>query len=182
MNKLILNEGISHATRKDVTMELTELNLSEEQMAVINKAIQSGADKVRTEYSTKLKTANDELAKYKPAEKSDAEKSLEERLKALEDKEQELANKEKSLTVASKLKEKGLPEELATYLNLGDDVDKTIESVGATLGSYFLNNGNKPANHSKNQAVTREQFKKMGYGERAKLASENPALYQALNK
>lgn len=182
MNKLILNEGISHATRKDVTMELTELNLSEEQMAVINKAIQSGADKVRTEYSTKLKTANDELAKYKPVEKSEAEKTLESRLKALEDKEKELANKETSLTVASKLKEKGLPEELASYLNLGDDIDQSIESVGATLGTYFLNNGNKPSNHTKQQSVTKEQFKKMGYGERAKLASENPTLYQALNK
>ena len=132
-------------------MELNELGLSEEQMAVINKAIQSGADKVRTEYSAKLKGANEEIAKYKPVEKSDAEKSLDARIKALEDKEKEIANKEKSLTVASKLKEKGLPEELASYLAIGEDVDKTIESVGTTLGNYFLNNGNKPNNHTTNK-------------------------------
>lgn len=180
MNELI--EGISHATRKERNMELNELGLSEEQLANVQKLVQGAEDRVRTDYSKKLKDANDELSKYKPVEKSEAEKDLETRLKALEDKEKEIANKEKSLTVTSKLKEKGLPEELASYLAIGEDVDKTIESVGTTLGNYFLNNGNKPANHSKNQAVTREQFKKMGYGERAKLASENPTLYQALNK
>lgn len=161
-------------------MELTELGLSGEQLEVINKAIQSEGDKIRTKYSSEIK----ELKAKLPVEtqKSEAEIQLETRLKALEDKEKELANKEKSLTVASKLKEKGLPEELASYLNLGDDIDKSIESVGATLGTYFLNNGNKPNNHTKQQSVTKEQFKKMGYGERAKLASENPTLYQALNK
>ena len=163
-------------------MELTELGLSEEQVELVKKYTQGCEDRVRTDYSKKLKDANEELAKYKPTEKSEAEKTLESRLKALEDKEKELANKQKSLTVASKLKEKGLPEELASYLNLGDDIDKSIESVGATLGTYFLNNGNKPNNHTKQQSVTKEQFKKMGYGERAKLASENPTLYQALNK
>lgn len=161
-------------------MELSELGLSDEQLEVINKAIQSEGDKIRTKYSSEIK----ELKAKLPVEiqKSEAEIQLETRLKALEDKEKELANKEKSLTVASKLKEKGLPEELASYLNLGDDIDKSIESVGATLGTYFLNNGNKPNNHTKQQSVTKEQFKKMGYGERAKLASENPTLYQALNK
>lgn len=161
-------------------MELSELGLSGEQLEVINKAIQSEGDKIRTKYSSEIK----ELKAKLPVEtqKSEAEIQLETRLKALEDKEKELANKEKSLTVASKLKEKGLPEELASYLNLGDDIDKSIESVGATLGTYFLNNGNKPNNHTKQQSVTKEQFKKMGYGERAKLASENPTLYQALNK
>ena len=161
-------------------MELTELGLSDEQLEVINKAIQSEGDKIRTKYSSEIK----ELKAKLPVEiqKSEAEIQLETRLKALEDKEKELANKEKSLTVASKLKKKGLPEELASYLNLGDDIDKSIESVGATLGTYFLNNGNKPSNHTKQQPVTKEQFKKMGYGERAKLASENPTLYQALNK
>ena len=163
-------------------MELSELGLSEEQVELVKKYAQGCEDRVRTDYSKKLKDANEELAKYKPTEKSETEKTLESRLKALEDKEKELANKEKSLTVASKLKEKGLPEELASYLNLGDDIDKSIESVGATLGTYFLNNGNKPNNHTKQQSVTKEQFKNMGYGERAKLASENPTLYQALNK
>ncbi len=161
-------------------MELSELGLTQEQLDVVNKAIQSEGDKIRTKYSADIK----ELKAKLPIEtqKSEKEIELETRLKALEDKEKELATKEKSLTVANKLKEKGLPEELASFLNIGDDVDKAIESVGTTLGNYFLNNGNKPSNHTKQQGVTKEQFKKMGYSERAKLASENPTLYQALNK
>ena len=98
-------------------MDIKELNLTDEQMALVSKYVQSETDKVRTDYSAKLKTANDEIARLKPVEKSDAEKALEERISALESK-----------------------------------------------------------------GITREDFKKMGYAERAKLYAENPSLYQALNK
>lgn len=163
-------------------MDIKELNLSDEQMALVSKYVQSETDKVRTDYSQKLKTANDELAKYKPVEKSDAEKALEERLTALENREKEIANKERAMTIASALKAKELPVELAQYLNVGDDIDKTIEEVGAMIGNYFLGGTNKPTNHTTNRGITKADFKKMSYAERAKLYSENPQLYQALNK
>lgn len=163
-------------------MELQELNLPEEQMAVINKAIQSEGDKVRTKYSTEMKELKDELNQYKPKEKSDAEKSMEERLKALELKEQEIANKEKSYTVKEKLQEKGLPLDLAKYISVGDDVDATIEELGGTLNNFFLSNGYKPSNHTKSEVFTKEQFRKMSYTERNKLFETNPELYKALAK
>jgi septum formation topological specificity factor MinE len=163
-------------------MNIEELNLSDEQMALVQKYVQSETDKVRTDYSAKLKTANDEIAKYKPIEKSDAEKALEERIAALETKEREIANKEKAMTIASKLKEKELPEGLAKYLNVGDDMDKSIEGLGAMFGNYFLTGSNKPSNHTTNKGITKDDFKKMSYSQRAKLYSENPQLYQALNK
>ena len=50
---------------------------------------------------------------HKPKEKSDSEKALEERIAKLEAREKELANKEQSMTLASKLKEKNLPTDLA---------------------------------------------------------------------
>ena len=106
-------------------MDIKELNLSDEQMALVQKYVQSETDKVRTDYSQKLKTANDELAKLKPVEKSDAEKALEERIAALENREKELANRERAMSVAAKLKKKELPEGLAKYLTVGDDLDKT---------------------------------------------------------
>ena len=145
-------------------MDIKELNLTDEQMALVSKYVQSETDKVRTDYSAKLKTANDEIARLKPVEKSDAEKALEERISALESKEKEL------------------PEGLAQFLNVGEDMDKTIEEVGALFGNYFLNGSNKPSNHQTSKGITREDFKKMGYAERAKLYAENPSLYQALNK
>lgn len=163
-------------------MDIKELNLSEEQLALVQKYVQSETDKVRTDYSQKLKTANDELAQYKPKEKSDAEKALEDRITALENREKEIANKEKTMTIANKLKEKELPEGLAKYLSVGDDVDKAIDEVGALFGNYFLSGSNKPGNHTTNKGVTKADFKKMSYSERAKLYSENPTLYEALNK
>ena len=163
-------------------MELTEMNLTDEQLANVQKYVQSHEDRIRTDYSKRLKDANDELAKYKPVEKSDAEKALEDRISALEAKEKELANKEKAMTIANKLKEKELPEGLAQYLSVGDDVDKAIDEVGALFGNYFLNGSNKPSNHNTNKGITKKDFQKMGYMERTKLFQENPTLYEALNK
>ena len=163
-------------------MNIEELNLSDETKAQVEKLIQSETDRVRTEYSQKLKTVNEELSQYKPKEKSDAEKALEDRISALEAKEKELANKEKAMTIANKLKEKELPEGLAQYLSVGDDVDKAIDEVGALFGNYFLNGSNKPSNHNTNKGITKKDFQKMGYMERTKLFQENPTLYEALNK
>ena len=163
-------------------MELTEMNLTDEQLANVQKYVQSHEDRIRTDYSKRLKDANDELAKYKPVEKSDAEKALEDRISALEVKEKELANKEKAMTIANKLKEKELPEGLAQYLSVGDDVDKAIDEVGALFGNYFLNGSNKPSNHNTNKGITKKDFQKMSYMERTKLFQENPTLYEALNK
>ena len=163
-------------------MELTEMNLTDEQLANVQKYVQSHEDRIRTDYSKRLKDANDELAKYKPVEKSDAEKALEDRISALEAREKELANKEKAMTIANKLKDKGIPTELAKYLSVGDDMDKTIDEVGALFGNYFLNGSNKPSNHNTNKGITKKDFQKMGYMERTKLFQENPTLYEALNK
>ena len=158
------------------------MNLTQEQMELVQRYVQSREDRIRTDYSKRLKDANDELAKYKPQEKSDAEKALEDRISALEAKEKELANKEKAMTLASKLKEKNLPTDLAKYLNVGEDMDKTIDEVGALFGNYFLDGSNVPSNHNGNKGITKKDFQKMGYAERAKLYAENPTLFEALSK
>ena len=163
-------------------MELNEMNLTEEQLTMVQKYVQSETDKVRTKYSQDLKTANEELAKYKPVEKSETEKALEARLKALEDKEAELNAKERSQMIASKFKEKGLPEELASFINIGENIDEDVEKVGTALGSYFLNANYKPESHANNKGITKEQFKSMSYMERTKLFQENPELFNALAK
>ena len=161
-------------------MELNELNLTEEQLASVQKLIQSETDKVRTKYSQELKTANDELAKYKPKEKTQEEKDLETRIRALELRESEITAKEKKVQIKGKLEEKGLPTALADYLRI--ETDEDIEKVGSELATYFLNNGVKPTNHSKSKPVTKEQFNKMSYAQRAQLYQENPELYKALSK
>lgn len=154
-------------------MELNIEGLSQEQIDAVQRLIQSETDKVRTKYSSELKTVNDELAQYKLAEKSDAEKALEQRIANLEAKEKEVANKERAMTIADKLKAKGLPGELAQYLNVGEDIDGAIDKVGDTLGNYFLEQVSNPSgNHTTNKGITKADFAKMSYVERAKLFQE----------
>ena len=161
-------------------MELNELNLTEEQLANVQKLIQSAEDKVRTKYSTELKTVKEELSQWKPKEKTQEEKDLETRIKNLELKEAELSAKEAKVRIKSKLEEKGLPTGLADYLRL--ETDEDIEKVGGELANYFLNNGVKPTNHAKSKPVTKEQFRNMSYAQRVQLYNDNPELYKALAK
>lgn len=164
-------------------MELNIEGLTQEQIEAVQRIIQSETDKVRTKYSSELKTVNDELAQYKPKQKSESELALEQRIANLEAKEKELANKERAMTIADKLKAKGLPSELAQYLNVGEDIDGSIDKVGDALGNYFLGQVSNPSgNHSTNKGITKADFAKMSYSERAKLFQENNELYKALSK
>ncbi len=161
-------------------MTIEELNLSEEQTSAVRKLVQSAEDRVRTDYAQKLKDVRAELAKYKPVEKSEAEKELEKRISDLEAREQAFADKTRAADIADKMKSKGLPVELAQYLNLGDDIDSALDNVGVALGNYVLGASNKPSGHSKNKGVTKEQFRQMGYAERVSLFQGNPELYNTL--
>lgn len=159
-------------------MELNELNLTEEQLLNVQKLIQSAEDKVRTKYSNELKDVKDELNKYKPKEKSPDEISLEERIKALEMREAEIASKEKVTKLASELNTKGVPADLAKFLN----ADTNVEEVATLLNAHFLNGNFKPQNHGGSDGITKEQFRKMSYMEKAELFEKNPELYKKLSK
>lgn len=149
----------------------------------VEKLTQGAGDKVRTEYSKKVKALEDELVKYKPVEKSESELQLEARLKALEDKEKEVQAKEKLLTVSDKLKEQGLPLELAKYLQGAEDVETEINSLKDIFKSNTLENSYKPQNHKSNkEIITKEQFNKMSYIDRMNLFRSNKDLYDKLSK
>ena len=164
-------------------MELNIEGLTQEQIDAVTKLVQSHADRIRTDYSKKLKDVQTELDQYKPKQKSESELAIEERIANLEAKEQELASKERAMTIAAKLKAKGLPGELAQYLNVGEDIDSSIDEVGDALGNYFLGHVSNPSgNHTTNKGITKADFAKMSYAERAKLFSENNELYKALSK
>lgn len=160
-------------------MDITELNLADDVKENVQKLIQSETDKVRTEYSTKIK----DLEKYKPKEKSESEIALEERMKALETKEQELNKRERLDKVSNTLKEKGLNTELAKYINIADDVDLEtyINDIAKVIGeqaTYVPNKGNSKANGN----ITKAEFKNMNYLERTNLYNTNKELYDILSK
>lgn len=157
-------------------VDIDTLNLTDEQKESVQKLIQSEADKVRTDYSKKLKEANDEIQKYKPIEKTDAEKALEERIAALESKEAELSKKEKDIALQSKLKERGLDPNLAVYLNLGENEEEALTNIS----NYFLGTSTVPSGHTESKGITKKEFAKMDYNQRMRIYQENPVLYKTL--
>lgn len=159
-------------------MELKELNLSGEQLQGVNKVIQSETDKVRTEYSKKIK----ELESKLPVEPTEEEKALQERIKALEERERAIAQKEFETELQGKLKDKGLNEQLAKYLNVEgvEDLETYLEEVAKVVSNQI--EGYKPRGHESNVGVTKEQFSKMSYVERMNLFETNRQLYDTLSK
>ena len=163
-------------------LEKLKEKLSGEEFVELEKFIQSSEDKIRTKYSTEKKALEDELAKYKPKDKTDAEKALEAKMKELQDKEAELSKKEREYKLQETLTANNLPKDLAKYIN-GDDIDTIGKEIGAILNQHLLNNGFKPNNHkSTDTTITKDKFKKMNYSEREKLFNDNPELYKKLSE
>lgn len=149
----------------------------------VNKKLQSETDKVRTEYSTKIKTMEEELNKYKPKEPTDEEKQLHDKIKAFEEKEKEFNLKEKTVKVQDQLNTLGFPKELGKYLNVGDDIETSIKEISDILKDYKTNNSYIPKSHKGGtEGITKEQFNKMNYKDRLNLFKNNTELYKQLSR
>ncbi|HSH50517.1 MAG TPA: hypothetical protein VK982_02230 [Bacteroidales bacterium] len=139
----------------------------------LNTKVQSETDKVRTEYSKKIKDLESKL----PKEKTKKELELEERLADLD-------AKEKEYKIKDMLNKEKLPTELSKYINIADDdIDNAGQEITNILNNYMLDNNHKPKKHNKSgDAITKEQFSKMNYAERIKLEQSNPELYKKLRQ
>ncbi|NFQ02754.1 DUF4355 domain-containing protein [Clostridium sporogenes] len=179
------------------TTETTEVNTEQEQEVSqeieketktfteedLNKKIQSAEDRVRTEYSKKLKQMEEELEELRPKEKSQSELDMEARVQALEQKEKEVAKKELELNVTNKLQEQGLPSQLSKYLVGVEDVETEINSLKEIFNNNALNNSFKPQKHNNSkEKISKEDFNKMTLLERQKLYETNQELYLKLSK
>ncbi len=142
------------------------------------KRIQSETDKVRTKYSKEIKELKAKIEELTPEQKSQTEIDLENRLKALEEKERKIAINE-SLTA------QGLSTEFSSYLKDDTNIDtfsKFFKGIIDNEVSKRVKNDNyKPGDHKSGDSITKEEFAKMGYGERVKLFNENPDLYKYLS-
>ena len=152
-------------------MELTELNLSEEQLQGVNSILQSEGDKIRTKYSKEI---NDLKAKL-PKEK-DAETIAYEKEKA------DFKREKAQFELSKQLSDKGLNAELSKFLKTYwvEDLETYINDLGKLLGvkDFVPNMGHN--NGAGN--ITKEQFSKMNYMERQKLYTKNKDLYNILSK
>lgn len=149
--------------------ELTqELNLNEDAVGKLSKLIQSETDKVRTDYSQRLKLANEEVEKFKPKEKTQEQIEFE-----------NTKNELNQLKFSMKLKDMGVSDDLAKYLKSDIDLDefgKFYKGFNAQKQDYVAKK------HIENAGVTKDQFKQMTIEEKTKIYTTNPELYAQLRK
>lgn len=146
-----------------------ELGLNEEQAQKLEQAVtklnQSETDKVRTEYSKRIK----DLEQYKPHEKSDVEIELESLKKELAD-----------TKFQKSLKDIGVSDDLGKYLrsdiNL-DEFKEVYKGLASNTHDFVPNKNNMSDN-----GITKEQFKKMSYQQKTELYEKSPELYQQLKQ
>lgn len=182
-----IKENVNLEKIEDVETEGEELKktktFTEEE---VNKLKQSAEDKVRTEYTKRIKALENELTELRPKTLTDEEKALQDKIKALEDKEKELEFKERNIKLQDTLKNNGLDRQLAKYLNLQgvEDIESYVGEVADVLKSQTKNsNTYKPNTHkSKDNSITKEQFSKMSYADRLNLFKTNEELYKQLSK
>ena len=165
-------------------MTIEELGLTEEQLKSVQKLIQSESDKVRTEYSNKIKDLQSNSKSIDDYNELDNKyNSLTDELNSLREYK---AQNEKTLRenkINTLLEQKGLSK-MAKYLNLDgvEDIETYINDMANELGSeqkYFIPNAQ---NDSAKGNITKEDFKKMNYSERANLYNNNKELYDTLSR
>jgi hypothetical protein len=105
---------------------------------IVEKAAQSAADRVRTEYSQKLKeaqTENEELRKEKMSAKERADFEAQQLKDNLEKKERELNHRELQLLATKALEKEGLDSEFIDYV-IGTDKDATLGKIAQLKKSF----------------------------------------------
>ena len=164
-------------------------------MEEIQRMIQSETDKVRTEYSQKLKDAKAEaerLAKEKMTEEEKAEFERQKLQKELQEKEQALLERELNLKAVDHLTEAKMPLAFKDFV-IGQDEETTKARV-ATLKALwqteleqavqerFAEKGRKP--HEPGDGTTKNPWSKEHFNltEQARLLRENPELAATLRQ
>lgn len=142
----------------DFDFERKESYSYEDVQGLLSRFVQSETDKVRTEYSKRLKSVQEQLDSVKPKEKTEAEKALDKR-------QAELDQREKLLNC----KAAGIPEEFAAMFSPDADFEK--------LGKLFAgNSGYIPQDHRKSDGMTKDEWNKLDYSAQAELFAKNPEL------
>ena len=144
-----------------------------------DKQIQSAADKVRTEYSKRLKDLEAKIKELTPVEKSAQDLDYEQRLAALEAREAKIAMRD-NLTA------NGIDDSLSDYLSANADIEAFAKAYKDVIEKEVVQriqaNGYMPSDHKAGQQITPEEFAKMGMAAKEKLFAENPDLYRSLVK
>lgn len=158
---------------------------------IVDKMIQSATDKVRTEYSTKLRDVEKEkenLVKEKMSEDEQRQFDLDQLTKTLEDKEREIANRELTIKTVDLLKDKDLPLDFRDFV-IGNDEETTVKRVEKfgqlwtkaleeAVGQRFKDNG-RNFESGKTKATTKEEILAIKDNtKRIRAIQANPELFK----
>lgn len=141
---------------------------------------------------TILEEEREKIRKELNPDEDPVRKELNDLKKRLEDKEKAEAREKLRNQVYKQASEKGLPIDLLDFIVASDEetTNKNLETFESVWNNavkkakegVFKEHGRKPASPDNDPgAVTLDQFKSMGYQERAKLAKEKPELFSKLN-
>ena len=183
----------TETTPESITLTQAELDakLQSETDKRVSQAIKTAQAKWESEFNQKLESEKQEAAKL-------AKMSAEERERAKFQKEKESFEREKAEMNKAKLEAETikqlateqLPTEFAKYV-VGNDAESTLANINEFKESWQkaiehaiesrLTKSQTPGIGNKtNTALTKEQFKAMGYKEKVELLNTDPDLYNQL--
>ena len=154
-------------------MELTELNLTEEQLTGVQSILQSEGDKIRTKYTKEIEGLKAKL----PVEK-DAETLKYEKEKA------DFMKEKQQYELSKKLSDKGLSSELSKFINCEgvDDLETYLDEIVNVVGKQAKGFIPNKSNQNTKGNISKEDFQKMNYMERTNLYNTNQELFKILSK
>ena len=179
-----INQVADRVSMKIDTTKGTEVNTEDSvtmSKADFDKAIQSAEDKLRGKYSKEIKELKDKIQELTPVQKSQAEIDLENSIAALEESERNIAAQKRRLDVQENLSNKGVDKALVDYLKDDADVDALVNIIDGIVKSRMKSNGYVPTEHSSDEKVTLEEFKKMTYSQKLELSERSPELFKRLS-
>lgn len=139
-----------------------------------DKKIQSETDKVRTEYSRKIKELESKIKELTPKTKTEAEIDFENRLAALE-------AREKAMNMSDALSKKGISNELSSFLRDDVDVEALAAVIEGIVGTKIKKDSYVPGGHKSGESMTKEDFRKLSMDEKERIYMENPELFKTLS-
>lgn len=175
---------------KVLSEEEFEKKLQSETDKRVSQAIKTAKENWEKEYQEKLESEKSEAAKLASMTESErAQAEIQKEREAFEAERKQFQRERMELQTVKELSAEGLPTSFSGYViaDTAEDVKKNIadfKSAWQTALEDAVNErlkGKTPSNSStKVVSMTKEEFNKLGYAERAKLIETDPELYQEL--
>lgn len=105
-------------------------------------------------------------------------------IKEYDEEKKALAREKMEIQFQKQLKDKGLNEQLQKYVKFEgvEDLETYLTEFADIIGKQANANSYKPSNHTQTTNITKADFSKMNYQERANLYNTNKELYDSLSK